>query len=135
MADQEEIRFEWIDGPEMPNAPRPATDEEWDAIEDVCAARGWMSLNRTLTRVLCAKRGDEIVGFHVMQLAPHAEPLYVATAERGTELAAQLADRMVEFLISIKARGWFVVADSPFAKKMCEERGMAKVKSPVYRTL
>jgi hypothetical protein len=131
MADNE-ITFEWIDGPDAKDAPRPATHAEWDAIDEVCAARGWMSLNRTLTRVLVAKRGEEIVGFHVMQLVPHTEPLYVAPAERGTELAASLADQMVEFMLSVKARGWLVIADSPHAKKMCEERGMTKVKSPVF---
>jgi Acetyltransferase (GNAT) domain len=133
MADDNAVRFEWLDGPDS-QGPRPATREEWDAIDEVCAARGWMSLNRSLTRVLVAKRSDVIVGFHVMQLVPHAEPLYVNAAERGTELAAQLADRMLEFLVSVNARGWFVVADSPFAKTMCEERGMTKVKAPVYRT-
>jgi hypothetical protein len=131
MADAEDIKFEWIDGPDS-RGPRPATHEEWDAIDEVCAARGWMSLNRTLTRVLVATRDGKIVGFHVMQLVPHTEPLYVYVAERGTDLAARLADQMVEFMLSVKARGWLVIADSPHAKKMCEERGMMKVKSPVY---
>jgi hypothetical protein len=127
----EDIKFEWIDGPDS-QGPRPATHEEWDAIDEVCAARGWMSLNRTLTRILVAKREDAIVGFIVLQLVPHSEPLYVAPSERGTDLAASLADQMVEFLLSVKARGWMVVADNPHAKKLCEDRGMTKVKSPVF---
>jgi hypothetical protein len=130
MAD--DITFEWIDGPDAKDAPRPATHEEWDAIDEVCAARGWMSLNRTLTRILVAKRDDRIVGFIVLQLVPHTEPLYVDPAERGTDLAATLADQMVEFLLSVKARGWLVIADSPHARQLCEDRGMQKVKSPVY---
>jgi hypothetical protein len=39
---------------------------------------------------------------------------------------------MVEFLTDAKARGWIVIADSPEAKKLCEDRGMTRVKSPVY---
>jgi hypothetical protein len=130
----EDICFEWIDGPDNERGTRPATKAEWDEIDEICAQRGWMSLNRTLTRILVAKRGDQIVGFHVMQLVPHAEPLYVDPKERGTELAALLADQMMEFLVGVQARGWFVVADSPFAKRLCEDRGMTKIKSPVYRT-
>jgi acetyltransferase (GNAT) family protein len=129
MAD--DIKFEWIDGPNS-QGPRPATIAEWDAIDELCAARGWMSLNRQLTRILVAKRGEEIAGFIVLQLVPHTEPLYVAPSERGTDLAASLADQMVEFLLSVKARGWMVVADNPHAKKLCEDRGMTKVKSPVF---
>jgi hypothetical protein len=137
MADDDaaqDVRFEWIDGPDAADAPRPATREEWDTIDEICATRGWMSLNRTLTRVLVAKRDDRIVGFHVMQLVPHAEPLYVNSDERGTELAAQLADKMVEFLTSIKARGWMVLAGNPHTEKLCRDRGMKKIASAVFVT-
>jgi hypothetical protein len=127
-----DIKFEWVDGPDMPNALRPATREEWDAVEDICAARQWASLNRVLTRILLAKRDDVIVGFHVMQFWPHAEPLYIVPEERGTGLAEALADGMVKFLTEAKARGWIVIADSPEARKLCEAHGMTKVKSPVY---
>ena len=129
MAD--DVRFEWVDGPDG-EGPNPATKEEWERIDDVCATRGWPSLSRTLTRILLAKRGDEIIGFHVLQLFPHSEPLWVAESDRGTELAMTLADKMLEFLVSVKARGWMVIADSPFAEKLCRDRGMVKVKSPVY---
>lgn len=128
------IRFEWIDGPDAVDAPRPATREEWDAIDDICNARGWMSLSRSYSRVLVAHRGDRMIGFHVLQLLPHAEPQYVNPDERGTGIAQQLADQMVAFLEGIKARGWMVIADSPFAEKMCKERGMTRIKSPVYTT-
>jgi GNAT superfamily N-acetyltransferase len=128
----DEIRFEWIDGPDNERGTRPATREEWEQIDDICAIRGWASLNRVLTRILVAWRGEKIVGFHVMQFWPHLEPLFVVPSERGTGLAEQLADRMVEFVTEAKARGWIVIADSPYAKKMCEDRGMTKIKSPVY---
>jgi hypothetical protein len=137
MADDDaaqDVRFEWIDGPDARDAPRPATKAEWDAIDDVCIQRGWMSLSRTYSRVLVAYRGDRMIGFHVLQLLPHAEPQYVNADERGSGIAQQLADQMVAFLQGVKARGWMVIADSPFAEKMCKERGMTRIKSPVYMT-
>jgi len=130
--EQDEIRFEWIDGPDNERGLRPATKAEWERIDDLCLVNGWPSLNRTLTRILVAFRGEEIVGFHVMQFFPHAEPMWVDESERGGSLAGSLADQMVKFLRDVKCRGWLVIADSPHARKLCEERGMTRVKSPVY---
>jgi Acetyltransferase (GNAT) domain len=130
---QDDVRFEWLDGPDS-QGPRPATREEWDHIDEILAARGWMSLNRQMTRVLVAKREDTIVGFHVLQLIPHTEPLYVDPGERGTELAANLADGMVKYLTDVKARGWMVLAGNPHTEKLCKERGMVKVANAVYVT-
>lgn len=130
----EGIKFEWLDGPDNEYGTRCATEAEWSEIDDICVKRGWMSLNRRMTRILTAQRDDKIVGFHVMQMVPHAEPIYLAKEERGKGIAEELADHMLEFMATINARGWFVVADSPEAKKLCKERGMVEVKSPVYRT-
>lgn len=133
MADMNEVRFEWLDGPDS-QGPAPASPEEWAAIDEICAQHGWMSLNRILTRILVAWRGERIAGFHVMQLIPHAEPMYVDPKERGTELGAQLADQMVEFLTQVKARGWMVLAGNAHTEKLCRDRGMKKVASAVYVT-
>jgi hypothetical protein len=131
MAD--DVTYEWVDGPDSAG-PRPATREEWGFICDTFVERSWMMPNRSLTRILLAKRGEEIVGFHVMQLVPHAEPMWVDKAERGTGLAADMADQMVKFLKDSDARGWLVLAGDPVTEKLCRERGMEKIASAVYRT-
>lgn len=110
-----------------------STDADWDRIEGILASRGWMSLNRSLSRILVAEDEDKnLLGFIVLQMVPHTEPLWVAPKERGTGLAEQLADRMVEYLTEMKVRGFMVMADSPFAAEMCEKHKMERVKSPVY---
>lgn len=120
------MRYRWIDG-------FNATDAEWNRIEDLLASRGWSSLTRSTSRILVAEDDDgELMGFLVLQLYPHTEPLWVRPSARGTDVAAELSNRMVDFLIEIKARGWMVIADSPFAAKLCEERGMRKLEKPVY---
>jgi len=116
--------YRWVDGP-------TATNEEWDKIEGILASRGWMSLNRATSRVLVAEL-DGKLAFHVFQLVPYCGPLFVPPSMRGTGVAEELANRMVDFLAEINVRGWIVVADSPHASKLCEERGMDKVNSPVY---
>jgi hypothetical protein len=117
----------WIDG-------QDATKEDWDRIEGILAARGWTSLNRNFTRIRVAEENGELKGFYVLQLYPHAEPLWVAPSTRGSGLAEDLADDMLEFLKDVGARGWMLVADNPMVAKMAEERGMTKLEAPVYVT-
>lgn len=115
------MEFRWLEGPEA---------AEW--LNPVMKARGWASLNETTSRALCAFRDERIVGFIVLQLFPHAEPLFVDPEFRGTGLAEELADRMYAFLRDMRARAYMVVAESPFAERLCEQRGMKRVEHPVY---
>ena len=121
-----EITFRWIDGP-------AATDEDWDKIEAILAARGWMSLNQNTSRILVAETSDgKIAGFSCLQLVPHAEPLFVAPSQRGTGLAEELTERMYAFLAEVNVRGFVAIAESRFAEELCERHGMKKVACPVY---
>jgi hypothetical protein len=120
-----EPTYRWIDGP-------TATEAEWDEIELVLAARGWMSLNRPTSRILLCEVDGKLGGFFVFQLIPHAGPFYVRPTLRGTEVAQELASRMSQFFAETNARGVIIVADNPVSAKMCEERHMLRVPSPVY---
>jgi hypothetical protein len=118
------VTYRWVDGP-------TASDADWEKIESVLASRGWMSLNRNMSRILIAER-DGVMAFHVFQFLPFCGPLFVPPSMRGTGVAEELANRMVDFLAESEARGWVVVADSPHAAKLCEDRGMTEIESPVY---
>ncbi len=115
------VTFKWLNGQECC---------EW--LNEVMARKGWAELNPQTARALVAYKDERIVGFIVIQLFPHAEPLYVDPEFRGTGLADELADRMYEFLKEVRTRGYMVVAESPFAEKLCEARGMKRVNYPVY---
>lgn len=116
-----ELEFRWLEGGELTQ------------LEPLLESRGHMSLNNNMARALCAfDTNGNIAAFHVLQMIPHAEPLYVNPTYRGTGLAEDLADRMVSFLRSCNARGFMVVADNPASVKLCEQFGMRKVDSPVY---
>jgi Acetyltransferase (GNAT) domain len=118
--------YRWIDGPF-------ATPEDRERIDMIVAARGWMSFNWDMTRVRVVEdEAGKLLGFYALQMVPHAEPIFLAPATRGTGLADELADDMLEFLTDVHARGWMIVADSPHVGHMCEERGMKKLGSPVY---
>lgn len=122
----EKIAYRWVDGP-------TATDAEWDRIESLLAARGWASLNRPTSRILLAEdAAGELLGFEVFQMIPYVGPLWVRPSARGTGLAEDLSDRMLDFMAEIQARGWLVTAESAYAEKICVDRGMTKVETPVY---
>lgn len=101
-------------------------------IDSVIRACGWAPLNDSVAKILCAIESGRVVGFHVLQMFPHVEPLWVAPEHRGTGLAEELADRMLNFMTDIGARGFMVIADTPYAEKLCRDRGMKRVTSPVY---
>jgi hypothetical protein len=120
------VSYRWVDGP-------TATEEEWDKLEDILVARNWMSLNRPTSRVLVAEdQHGELLGFFVMQMIAHTEPLWVRPSRRGGAIAEELADRMLAFMTEVKARGWMLAADNPIVEKMAEARGMIRVDSPMY---
>ena len=119
------MTYRWIDG-------LNATPDEMDQIDTIVSARGWMTFNWPLTRVRVAEEDGRIVAFHAAQLCPHAEPLFVDPAYRGSGVAEQLADDMMAFMVEVNARGWFVIADNPSAAKLCEAHGMRLLDKPVY---
>lgn len=114
------ITYKWIDGDELL------------ALEPIMEKRGWTSLNNRTARAFCAYDGDKLVGFHVLQMFPHCEPLYVDPAYRGSGIADHLAEGMLTFMREVSARGFMVIADSPAAEALCRHYGMRKVDSPVY---
>jgi hypothetical protein len=122
------VTYRWVDG-------ITASPAEWDRIESLLAARGFMSLNRQSTiRILIAEVDGALVGFNVLQFIPHVGPQFVIPSQRGTGISDELADRMLEFLVEHEARGWVVVADNPISARLCRSRGMAQIQSPVFTT-
>jgi hypothetical protein len=123
-----ENNYRRVDGP-------TATQEEWDRIESILVARNWNSLNRDASRILVAEDvSGQLLGFFVAQYVIHTEPMWVLPSQRASGIADDLADKMLEFMISNNARGWVLVANSPIVAKMAEARGMVREESPVYVT-
>jgi hypothetical protein len=103
-------------------------------LDPYMIARGLPTLNQSTTRVRAAYDGDTLVGFLVLQLFPHCEPLYVDPNYRGnnSEIANKLIDDMFSFMGDCSIRGFISIAESPHAEKLCIERGLEKIEYPVY---
>jgi len=102
------------------------------ALDPIMFARNLPALNRETSRVRAAYDGDKLVGFLVLQLMPHMEPLWVDSSYRGGEIANQLIDDMFAFVGECGIRGFICIADSPHAEVMCTDRGLYKIDSPVF---
>src|SRR5260370_24870517 len=96
-----DITYRWLDGV-------TATPEEWDRIDDYLAKKGWMSLNKELSRVRIAEKDGVIIGFSALQMTPYCGPLFVEKSPRGTGVAEQLADDTIQFLVDLNARACIV---------------------------
>ena len=89
-----------------------------------------MSLGKASSRILIAEGpSGELLGFFVLQLIAHTEPLFVVPSRRASGIAEGLADHMLEFMQEAKARGWMLVTDNPLVAKMSEARGMVPIQS------
>lgn len=121
------ITYRWIDGP-------TCTDQDWAAVDNILESQGWMPMNREMSRIYIAEQAGKIVGVSCLQMMPFAGPLWVAKYLRATNVTDKLADDTIGWLVSTRARGWFVVADSPHVPKLCELHGMRRIMSPVYIT-
>lgn len=116
----EQITYKWLDGDDL------------DQLETVLESHGWTSLNKPTSRALGAFHHEELIGFMVLQMVPHTEPLYIKPQYRGQLIAECLAAQMSGFMESIHARSYMVMADTPEAVKLCEANGMRRVTAPVY---
>ena len=123
----DKITYRWVDGP-------TCTDVDWARIDNILESQGWMPLNRETSRVYLAEQNDQIVGLFTLQLMPFAGPLWVTKQLRATGVTERLVDDGIGWLVDTHARGWFVVADSPHAPRLCERHGMHKITVPVYIT-
>ena len=117
------VEFKWLDGDEL------------DQLEPIIRARGWVPLNKKMARAYAAFAGDEIVGFACFNCIPHVEPLYVDRTYRGTGLAKDLTDALVDFLYAVECPAAYILADNPASEALAKAHGMERVDVPVYRKL
>jgi hypothetical protein len=125
-----EVRYRWIDGPKI-------SETEWlkemERIDAIMAARGWMTLGQATSVIRVAEDAQgKLLGFLVLQLIPHTEPIWTAPAARGTSVAEHLISDMIRFMGEAQIRGFMVVADNPLVVSHCRAYGMKEVESPVF---
>lgn len=113
------MEFRWIQG------------EDIKILNDIVESQGWSPIPST-SIAFVAFDDEGLAGFHILQMRPHPEPLYVRPDLEGSGLSADLAGAMAQFLKDTNTNGFICIADTPEAEKLCKKFGMQKVSSPVY---
>lgn len=103
-------------------------NEYWKLV-DVYNEYGGDIPNPKLSRVAVAEKDDEIIGFAVFQLIPHAEPFWIREDHRGTNIWVKLAS-MIEPLT--RKKDSYIIATTNEVVKMCEALELERVNHPVY---
>jgi hypothetical protein len=117
------MTYRFIEGPEL------------ELLRDTIEKQGWSQLNPYSSKALVCEEDGEILGFLVVQAQLHSEPIWVKTDKRGraTGIASELSSKMAEHLKENNVPCFFCQADNPFVVELCEENGMLKVESPIYK--
>ena len=96
---------------------------------------GWAIAYPQTCQVLAAVENGEIVGFQMLQLLPHLEPLYLAPEYRGTGLADELAKRGMEIFQTAGASQVLAVAGNAHAERICRDvLGMKKIDGVIFKS-
>ena len=99
---------------------------ELEVLKPILEAHGVVVSFPHLAAAKVAFAGDEIVGYAIYQLVPHAEPLYVRPEYRGGDLTFRLAEAITDF--AKEAAGAYVsIATSQFSEKILRDHLKAQV--------
>ena len=108
-------------------------------VNPVLKSRGYAELNLNEVSPTCRVLGafledGYLVESFAFQLYPVLGPLlrHDNSIRDSGETSRQLASVMHEFLTSVDARDFLVIANSPISERLCERFGMKVVETPVY---
>jgi len=107
-----------------------------DWVNPECRSKGWIEFNvneETPTcRVLGAFEGPTLVGFFGFSLLPHLGPLWMDAEHRDGVASREMAQRMAEFMVEVRARGALMIAESPATARLADRYGLERVTDPVF---
>lgn len=106
--------------------------QEIDEVDFLIVSRGWMPINHAMARILGTfDETGKMVGFLVVKMMPHIEPIYVDPEWRGSGVAEEMAEFMAK-TITAPPGSVFMVADNPLSAQLGRAHGMVKLETPVY---
>jgi GNAT superfamily N-acetyltransferase len=82
--------------------------------------------------IVVAELEEKIIGFIVLQLMVHTEPIYIDPAHRGSGIAEKLAEEAEKLLKEIDARAVVCIATGRAVEVLCEFMGMKRIEGTLY---
>jgi len=116
---------------------RQLPPEEWQRLQPLFREMGHFFPPEYLATASVAEHHGRIVGFHVLQFACHAEPLYIAPEFTGMvnyqKLWEVLARIPREGLGKVVLPGALMITANPRVGKMAELVGFTPVEGTLYK--
>lgn len=108
---------------------RYLTNEEYYLLQPEFKKRNLEIPRSNISVVAGAFLENELVGFFVWQLLPHAEPMWIHEDYRNSGVWKELVSLIIPYA---NMKDTFVVAETEEVEKMCEKMEMEEVKHKVY---
>lgn len=112
---------------------RLLTPEEVLTLAPVFASYGVDTPSPELSAVAGAIEGGVIVGFHVLQLVPHAEPIWISPEHRGKVDWRKLNEQLEAPFAAVQAGEFYTFSDSPRVAAMLKKVGYEEMPYKVWR--
>jgi hypothetical protein len=107
--------------------------EEYEGLRPVFEENGGDLPSPQLSAIFAAFSEDKVVGFHVLQYVPHAEPMWVDPEFRG-QVNWREFQRGIESLFDKEEGGsYYIFPSDERVAKMCKRGGMTQVELPAWR--
>ena len=79
------------------------------------------------SRIVVAEQKGEIVGFHMLVMVPHLEPIWVAPEYRGTTLAVRLWNRTLQLLDDLRLKVSYCFSERPDTDEYLTRLGLRQL--------
>jgi hypothetical protein len=90
--------------------------------------------NPMLTAIYAAfNDADEIVGFHCLQLVPHAEPMWIHPDYRAKVNWREFQNGIESLFEKAEGGSYYIFPSNERVAKMCKRGGMVEVEMKAYR--
>ena len=104
--------------------------ETWAELAPVFEAEGISLPCPEMARILVAQEGDKTIGFLVIQLQPHLEPLYVIPEYRNQGIAQALAKAAVQLFVP--GASFFAFSPREGIDHLAEQAGLDALPWKIY---
>jgi hypothetical protein len=105
--------------------------EDWPLLAPIFEAQGAPMPSPETAGILAAVEGDKVVGFLVMQLVYHTEPLWVDESKRDGRLAGELVARMDAHFAESRTP-YYSFSDNAWVDREAKRLGMKQLDYKVH---
>ena len=106
--------------------------DELKRLIPILGELGWPMVSEPCSMAIVGEEDGEIVGFAIIQLLPHLEPVWVRTDKRGTGLADSIVTMAAGQLQQMNIQHWLSIVRNDQSKRLAQSIGMEPAPGEVF---